>query len=152
MTDPARDPYARVAPADEQQSMDEPQRGADERRLADPAAREVPFVDGPTGQSPLASELRGDPDLEGDRRGETGAMGGAIAGTAMAGPLGGVVGAVVGGAAGAVLEEGETTEEVDQGAADPRPAADPDPATYPRPDASSPLTETSQLDEPIERR
>ena len=47
----------------------EPERGRDERRAIDPAGRREPYVDGPTGPAPLATELRGDPGDEGDRRG-----------------------------------------------------------------------------------
>jgi len=80
--------------------IDDPERGKDEDRVTDPAGRPEPYVDGPTGPAPLATELRGDPGGEGDRRGEGGAVAGAITGTTVAGPVGGVVGAMAGGAIG----------------------------------------------------
>lgn len=95
----------------------EPERGAYERRSEDPAGRITPFVDGPTGPSPLASELRGDPGAEGDRRGEGGAIGGAIGGTAVAGPVGGVVGAVVGAVVGSAQDD--DPRDPDAGSAQP---------------------------------
>ena len=73
-------------------------------RAFDPAGRPEPYVDGPTGPAPLASELRGDPGEDGDRQGEGGAMGGALAGTAVAGPLGGLIGGVVGATIGTAAE------------------------------------------------
>lgn len=80
------------------------ERGSQETISGDPMGRRVPFVEGPTGSAPLATELHGDPEAEGDRRSETGAVGGAIAGTAAAGPIGGMIGAVTGGVAGAAVE------------------------------------------------
>ena len=93
--------------------LGEPERGAYERRSADPAGRPVPFVDGPTGPAPLASELRGDPGEEGDRRGEGGALAGAVGGTAVAGPVGGAIGAVVGGVVGSAQDDGPRDEAGD---------------------------------------
>lgn len=75
-----------------------------ERTANDPAEREVPFVDGPTGPAPLATEYRGDPGGEGDRQAEGGAMGGALAGTAVGGPIGGVIGGVIGATIGSAAE------------------------------------------------
>jgi len=80
--------------------IDEPERGSNEERVVDPAGRPEPYVQGPTGPAPLATEMRGDPGAEGDRRSQGGAAGGAIAGTAVAGPIGGVVGGLAGGAIG----------------------------------------------------
>jgi hypothetical protein len=79
---------------------DEPERGSNEHRVADPAGRTEPYVQGPTGPAPLATELRGDPGAEGDRQSQGGAAAGVIAGTAAAGPIGGVVGGLAGGAIG----------------------------------------------------
>jgi hypothetical protein len=79
--------------------VDEPERDQD-TPVRDPAGRREPYVEGPTGPTPLASELRGDPGADGDRGGEGGAAGGALTGTALAGPVGGVVGALAGGAIG----------------------------------------------------
>jgi len=88
---------------DERMHEHDPERRL-ERRAEDPAGRPTPFVDGPTGPSPIASELRGDPAAEGDRGGERGAFGGVVAGTAAAGPVGGVVGGVVGATIGSAAE------------------------------------------------
>lgn len=93
--------------------MDEPERGPGEQRVEDPAGRPEPYVSGPTGPAPVASELRGDPGAEGDRRGEGGALAGAITGTALAGPVGGVVGAVAGGTLGTVGDEGAEVTDAD---------------------------------------
>jgi hypothetical protein len=82
------------------------ERGVYEQRAVDPAGRPEPYVDGPTGPAPLATESRGDPGAEDDRRTEGGAAGGALAGTAVAGPVGGVVGGVVGATIGAAADEG----------------------------------------------
>ena len=95
---------------------DEPERGPDERRAIDPAGRPEPYVEGPTGPAPLATELRGDPGDEGDRRGEGGAAAGALTGTAVAGPVGGVVGAVAGGALGTADEAAGSDDEDASGA------------------------------------
>jgi hypothetical protein len=91
----------------------EPERDL-ERRAHDPAEREVPFVDGPTGPAPLASELRGDPGDAGDRKGEGGAMAGALGGMAVGGPVGGAVGGVVGAVIGSAAETGSNDEAADQ--------------------------------------
>ncbi len=101
--------------------LHEPERGPGEHRVEDPAGRPEPYVMGPTGPAPVASELRGDPGSEGDRRGEGGAAAGALAGTAVAGPVGAVVGGVAGGALGSAADEGRD-----------RPDHDPDDPAAPR--------------------
>jgi len=106
-------------PAGEQR---EPERDL-EHRAYDPANREVPFVDGPTGPAPLASELRGDPGDDGDRQGEGGAMGGALAGTAVAGPVGGAIGGVIGATIGTAAEAGSNDEADDETDAADSPSA-----------------------------
>lgn len=103
-----------------------------EKRTEDPAGRPEPYVEGPTGPAPLGSELRGDPDGEGQRRSEAGAVAGAIAGTSLGGPLAGVAGAVTGGAAGAALEDDRDDWHVPE---DDRPGADE--TTHPRTGAPS---------------
>jgi hypothetical protein len=111
---PGRQPWSEPEgrhPAGEHQS--EPERDL-ERRAYDPGSREVPYVDGPTGPAPIASELRGDPGDEGDRQGEGGAMGGAVAGTAVAGPVGGVVGGVIGATIGTAAETGSNDDAGDR--------------------------------------
>ena len=100
---------------DDPSATDEPERGREEAPVTDPAGRREPYVDGPTGPAPLASELRGDPGAEGDRRGEGGAVAGAIAGTSVAGPVGGVVGAVAGGALGSAGDEEPRPDDVEPG-------------------------------------
>jgi len=92
-------------------AQQEPERGRDERRAIDPAGRPEPYVEGPTGPAPLATELRGDPGDEGDRRGEGGAAAGALTGMAVAGPVGGVVGAVAGGTLGTAGEAADPTDD-----------------------------------------
>lgn len=89
------------------------ERGRHEDVQRDPAGRPTPYVAGPMGAAPLATELRGDP--EEDRGGDTGAVGGAIAGTSLAGPLGGMAGAVAGGVAGAELEDDDDGAPGDDG-------------------------------------
>jgi hypothetical protein len=93
-------------------NIDEPERGQDEQQVRDPAGRTEPYVEGPTGPAPLATELRGDPGADGERRSEGGAAAGAIAGTAVAGPIGGVVGGLAGGAIGSA--------SIDEPGRDPR--------------------------------
>lgn len=89
--------------------IDDAERGKDEERVWDPAGRPEPYVAGPTGPAPVASELRGDPGAEGDRGSEGGAAAGAITGTSLAGPVGGVVGALAGGAIGtATIDDDES--------------------------------------------
>ena len=90
---------------------DELERSHHEDPVTDPAGRPEPYVDGPTGPAPLASELRGDPGADGDRAAEGGAVGGVIAGTAAAGPLGGVVGGVVGATIGTAADSGDDRDE-----------------------------------------
>ena len=103
---------------------DEPERGPGEERVEDPAGRPEPYVKGPTGAAPLATELRGDPGDEGDRKGEGGAAAGAIAGTSLAGPVGGVVGAMAGGALGGAADDGPEHESLSEEAAESHPGDD----------------------------
>ena len=92
-----------MSPEDEAMHEHDPERRL-ERRAEDPAGRPTPFVDGPTGPAPIATEYRGDPSAEGDRGGEHGAFGGFVAGTAVAGPVGGAIGGVVGATIGSAAE------------------------------------------------
>ena len=84
---------------------DHPDRESREERVEDPAGRPEPYVKGPTGSAPLATEFRGDPGAEGERGAEGGAAAGAVAGTSLAGPVGGVIGAMAGGALGTAADE-----------------------------------------------
>ena len=92
---------------------DEIQASPHERRVEDAAGRRTPYVQGPTGPAPLATELHGDPGADGDRRGEGGAAAGALAGTAVSGPVGGVVGALAGGTLGTADDDGADVENAD---------------------------------------
>lgn len=48
-----------------------PDMEPEDERVVDPAGRPTPYVTGPTGPSPISSELRGAPELdEDDDRGE----------------------------------------------------------------------------------
>jgi hypothetical protein len=104
------------------------ERSDREHPVQDPAGRPEPYVQGPTGPTFGASELRGDPGAEGDRGTEGGAVGGVIAGTAAAGPIGGAIGGVVGATIGSAADSGDDQDEAagsgDPGRADPGGDAD----------------------------
>lgn len=86
------------------------ERGEHLRRPTHPGQRE-PYVAGPTGPAPLATELRGDPGDEGDRAAEGGTATGIVAGAAAAGPVGAAVGGVVGATIGTAADEDEEVDD-----------------------------------------
>jgi hypothetical protein len=87
------------------------ERGEHLRRADDPHGRPEPYVTGPTGPAPLASELRGDPGAEGDRGAEGGAAAGTVVGAAVGGPIGAVVGGVGGTVVGGVADDESNSDD-----------------------------------------
>jgi hypothetical protein len=113
------------ADRDAQPERDVVERGEHLRRPTHPGKRE-PYVAGPTGPAPLASELRGDPGEEGDRSAEGGTAAGVLAGTAVAGPVGGVIGGVVGATIGSAADEDAEIDDPGRTAESSGPAVDSD--------------------------
>jgi hypothetical protein len=108
-----------------QPEKDVVERGEHLRQPTHPGRRE-PYVAGPTGPAPLASELRGDPGDEGDRSAEGGTAAGVVAGAAAAGPVGGVVGGVVGAVIGSAADEDADVDDPGRTAESSGPAVDSD--------------------------
>jgi hypothetical protein len=97
------------------------ERGEHLRTPTRPGERE-PYVAGPTGPAPLASELRGDPGSEDDRAAEGGTAAGVVGGAAVGGPVGAIVGGAIGATIGSAADDdaevddpGRTAESTRQG-------------------------------------
>ena len=101
------------------------ERGEHLREPTHPGQRE-PYVAGPTGPAPLASELRGDPGGTGDRSAEGGTAAGVVGGAAVAGPVGAAVGGAVGAALGSAADEDADVDDPGRTAESAGPSVDSD--------------------------